>query len=284
MRFVSGFALATTLLVTSVSQAGNLQKQLDSDYVGKVLTLRHFYSGDHLKFRPDGTLIGDTAVGPWTLDGQLSVESIELHGRTLEVKGRRIYLVYDSKNRQFHDDLITLKDYAGKDRDDLEKFLRSLKVEIEIALPSEKSDDQELTAVMNQVFLAAGESMINIVPTFWRTFFEKEEKRPHVGTNPLEGVFYVKPGNGISPPKVTISPEPEYSEPARKLKWQGTNVVSFIVDATGTPKELQITYPLGLGLDEKAIDAVSNWKFEPAMKDGTPVPVGIAVEVQFHLY
>jgi TonB family protein len=284
MSSISVFALTTTLLLASLTQAGTLQHQLESDYVGKVLTLRHFYQGDHLKFRADGTLDGNTAVGPWTVDGQLSVEKIDLRSHTLYIQGRRIYLVYDSKSRQFHDDLIALKDYAGKDRGDLEKFLRNSKVEIEIALPSKKPNDKELSAAMRKVFLAPGESMIDAVPSFWRTFFEKQEKRAHEGPNPREGVFYVTPGSGVSAPKPTSTPDPDYSEPARKLKWQGTSLVSLIVDVAGAATELQITAPLGLGLDEKAVDAVSNWKFEPAMKDGKPVPVEIAVEVQFRLY
>ena len=54
--------------------------------------------------------------------------------------------------------------------------------------------------------------------------------------------------------------------------------------ADGSTTNIRVIRPLGLGLDEKAIEAVKNWKFEPAMKDGHPVRVEIAVEVDFHLY
>jgi periplasmic protein TonB len=96
------------------------------------------------------------------------------------------------------------------------------------------------------------------------------------------GVFRV--GGGVSAPKELYAPEPEYSEEARKAKYQGTCVLYVIVGADGRPRDLRVARSLGLGLDEKAIDAVKTWKFEPAMKDGKPVAVAISVEVEFRLY
>ncbi len=96
------------------------------------------------------------------------------------------------------------------------------------------------------------------------------------------GVFRV--GGGVSPPRAIYSPEPEFSEEARKAKYQGTCTLSLIVGIDGHPRNIQVTGSLGMGLDEKAIEAVKNWRFEPGMKDGHPVPTIIAVEVDFHLY
>jgi protein TonB len=96
------------------------------------------------------------------------------------------------------------------------------------------------------------------------------------------GVFRV--GGGVSAPKATFSPDPEYSEEARKAKFQGTCVLWLIVGPDGHPRDIRVSRTLGLGLDEKAIEAVKNWKFEPAMKDGKPVAVQINVEVEFRLY
>ncbi len=96
------------------------------------------------------------------------------------------------------------------------------------------------------------------------------------------GVFRV--GGGVSPPKTLYAPDPEYSEEARKAKFQGTCVLWLIVGPDGRPRDIHIARSLGLGLDEKAIEAVKQWKFEPAMKDGKPVAVQINVEVDFRLY
>jgi len=96
------------------------------------------------------------------------------------------------------------------------------------------------------------------------------------------GVFHV--GGGVSAPKAVFSPDPEYSEEARKAKYQGVCVLSLIVGPDGKPRDIKLSRSLGLGLDEKAIQAVNQWKFEPALKDGKPVAVAINVEVQFRLY
>lgn len=96
------------------------------------------------------------------------------------------------------------------------------------------------------------------------------------------GVFRV--GGGVSAPRPVYTPDPEYSEEARKAKYQGTCVLWLIVGPDGKPKDIRVARTLGLGLDEKAIEAVKNWKFEPAMKDGKPVSVQINVEVSFRLY
>src|SRR6266404_844929 len=96
------------------------------------------------------------------------------------------------------------------------------------------------------------------------------------------GVFKV--GGGVSAPKAIFAPDPEYSEEARKAKYQGTCAVSLIVGPDGKPRDIRVARSLGLGLDEKAIEAVTQWKFEPAMKDGKPVAVAISVEVDFRLY
>src|SRR4051812_12189064 len=96
------------------------------------------------------------------------------------------------------------------------------------------------------------------------------------------GVFRV--GGGVSAPKVTYQPDPEYSEEARKAKYQGVCVLSLIVGPDGKPRDVKVARSLGLGLDEKAIEAVDQWKFEPAQKDGKPVAVAINVEVTFRLY
>lgn len=96
------------------------------------------------------------------------------------------------------------------------------------------------------------------------------------------GIFHV--GGGVSPPRVIYQVDPEFSEEARKAKYQGTCTLMLVVDTAGHPSNIRVASSLGMGLDEKAIEAVKNWRFEPSMKDGHPVRVEIAVEVEFHLY
>jgi TonB family protein len=96
------------------------------------------------------------------------------------------------------------------------------------------------------------------------------------------GVYSV--GGNVSAPIPIYKPEPAYSEEARKAKYQGTVVLWIVVDAQGNVADCRVVKPLGLGLDEKAVEGVKIWKFKPAMRNGTPVPVRVMVEVSFRLF
>jgi TonB family protein len=90
-------------------------------------------------------------------------------------------------------------------------------------------------------------------------------------------------GGGVTAPTVLLQVEPEYSEEARKAKYQGTVVLSLVVDEAGKAQNIKVVRSLGLGLDQKAIEAVEKWKFKPGMKDGKAVPVIASIEVNFRL-
>jgi protein TonB len=105
---------------------------------------------------------------------------------------------------------------------------------------------------------------------------------PGTGGGTGGGAF--RPGRGVTAPRVIYQTDPEFSEEARKAKYQGTCVLGLVVDANGHPTNIRVINALGMGLDQKAIESVKNWKFEPGQKDGHAVPVEIAVEVDFHLY
>ena len=92
-----------------------------------------------------------------------------------------------------------------------------------------------------------------------------------------------KIGGGVSPPSILFKVEPEYSEEARKAKFQGTVLLFVVVDEKGNPRDIKILRPLGLGLDQKAVEAVEKWKFSPGKKDGKPVAVQAQIEVNFRL-
>jgi protein TonB len=111
-------------------------------------------------------------------------------------------------------------------------------------------------------------------------------KGPGVGPG-MSGGFGGGPfrvGTGVSAPRAIYNPDPEYSDEARKAKFQGNVVLSLVVDPTGHVRDIHVARSLGMGLDEKALAAVRRWKFEPGMKDGYPVAVQVNVEVNFRLY
>jgi TonB family protein len=90
-------------------------------------------------------------------------------------------------------------------------------------------------------------------------------------------------GNGVTSPTITFKVEPEYSEEARKAKFMGTVILSIEVNEKGNVQNPRVLRALGMGLDEKAIEAVMKWRFRPGYKDGKPVTVAAQVEVNFRL-
>ncbi|HEY4011246.1 MAG TPA: energy transducer TonB, partial [Acidobacteriaceae bacterium] len=94
---------------------------------------------------------------------------------------------------------------------------------------------------------------------------------PGSGGNMGGGVYQV--GGSVRPPIAIYTPDPEFSEEARKAKFSGNVVVSLIVGADGKPRNVHVLRGVGMGLDEKAVEAVQQYKFKPALKDGKAVAV-----------
>jgi TonB family protein len=85
------------------------------------------------------------------------------------------------------------------------------------------------------------------------------------------------------PPALLYKKEPDYSEEARKAKYQGVVTLDVEIDAAGRTSDISIIRHLGLGLDEKAVEAVKQWRYRPASKEGRPIATRIQVEVSFRL-
>jgi protein TonB len=104
----------------------------------------------------------------------------------------------------------------------------------------------------------------------------------HGGPGVGPGIFHV--GDGVSAPRPIFTPEPEFSEEARKAKYQGVVVLNIIVGTDGRVHTPRVVRSLGMGLDEKAIEGVKTWKFDPSKRNGQSVAVEMNIEVAFNLY
>lgn len=105
---------------------------------------------------------------------------------------------------------------------------------------------------------------------------------PYAGSGP-PGI-YPAGKHGVTVPEVIYNPEPSFSDEARKAKQQGVVVLLVVVGKDGRTSNIRVGQSLGMGLDEKAMEAVSRWLFRPATLNGHPVATQIAIEVDFHLY
>jgi len=101
------------------------------------------------------------------------------------------------------------------------------------------------------------------------------------GGNTGGGIMHI--GNGVQAPTVLMQSDAEFSEEARKAKFSGSVEVYLWVEADGTPSHVRVARGVGMGLDEKAVEAVRKYKFRPAMKDGKPVAVDLYIDVNFQI-
>jgi TonB family protein len=90
-------------------------------------------------------------------------------------------------------------------------------------------------------------------------------------------------GNGVAAPILLYKKEPEYSEEARVAKISGTVVLSVVIGVDGHAVSATLARSIGFGLDEQALDAVMQWRFQPGTQNGLPVPVQAMIEVNFRL-
>jgi protein TonB len=104
------------------------------------------------------------------------------------------------------------------------------------------------------------------------------------GTNGGYGGGVMSVGGGVSAPQVIHSVQPEFTPEARQANYEGTVAIQLIVDSQGIPQDVRVSRHLGMGLDQKAIDAVRQYRFRPAVYQGHPVSVQMVIEVEFHLH
>lgn len=153
---------------------------------------------------------------------------------------------------------------------------------------------------MSHIFAFTKEDFLASVPELWRNYltdnielyaddgkeitFRKASSAPDPALKEPSSAEVYRVGNGVTVPRPLYQPDPDYSEPARAAKFQGTTSLSVVIDASGRVRDIRVTDPLGLGLDDQAAAKVRSWKFEPAQRYGKPVNVQVRVEVEFHLY
>lgn len=288
-RLHSMLVWSFALVLAIPALADDVEQHLRTQYQGKTLVLRGFYMGKKLQYDFGGTPEGSPKVGEWTNDGFVRVDELRLSKRRLTIKAERMGLNPDYRQGF---DLQTSKKSS---------------VEINVSL-SDNATGEQIDAVLHRIFLTAHDDLADLVPDAWKGCVAAAELGkdrscrfasatasaiPGVarrndssagGGSPSNAVNLPHYGGEMTPPKVTVHKEPEFSDEARKSKFQGTVTLGLTVNEQGLPTNVHIIAPLGHGLDAKAVEAVRTWRFDPARKGGQPVSVAIQVQVDFHLY
>lgn len=229
---------------------------------GHPIFLRGLWTCGHLSFHPDGQIAKDCRHGELTQAGFL-VDSVKLNGEGLRLDGRRELFEFDDKGH-----------------------LRPLRAASHIRIDIEGHPGQDYAPALAAAVAVDLGDLAPSLPDYWQrwAFLSAGRPAPQYGTKPIASPRVAADPGRVSRPKLLHMAEPEYSEEARQAKISGDVQVYLVVDKEGLPQHVSIVRPFGHGLDRKAIEAVSQYRFSPAMRDGEPVAVDLYVNVNFQIF
>jgi TonB family protein len=244
-------ALAIWVQITP-ALASELENTLKDQYEKHVLGLRSPLQGTHLKFDSTGKPLEQPAPGRWNVFGGIYVQKISLLPEKLELEGP--WVGFGADKEPGKPTVIPL----GK----------QIMIEIQLDSPAKSADD--IRTLLDRVFFEDDKGHQHTQPEFRRDDF--------VATS--EPIYKF----GYAAPVPTYTPEADFSEEARRHKFQGTVVLQIVIDKAGTVSRLTILRALGEDLDLHAVEKVKTWRFHPASRNGQPVAVAMNIEVSFNLY
>jgi TonB family protein len=282
---------------TMSAQSNSYPQHLANSLEKHAVVMRHYYTDSKLQFDSTAQLISKGTEGFGPTDGRIYVTEVRLTADKLVLNGTRLINVYNAAQETW--------EAADMGR----------KVSVEVALPTGAAPEAVVPHLLNGIFLKQSEMTSLQCSAQERLDFQNDvaqrlsknirfepPKLPDAQT--LDELHpYCFPGGeraykvvrGIKAPHAKHTPDPNYSEAARKAKLHGTTVLLLVISPEGLPSAISVVRSLGVGLDTKnrplgqqlvwkAVEAVSKWKFEPARFGNVPVPVVINVEVNFRLY
>jgi TonB family protein len=274
---------ATSLLVAIVlllpsCVSAQYEAELSSSLVKHEAVLRNYYTDHRLEYDSDGKLISKGTPGFGPTDGLVYVQRVQLKPDKLILTGDHPVPVYDKTKGT-----ATLLNVGTS-------------VVVEISLPPNLPASQSVPPLLNLVFMKQSEleqmkcSSEEEQELRRKVPIDKSQLPPVATLDQLhpscfprgERAYHV--GRGIQPPKAIFTPDPSYPAAAKQAHKEGTVVLLLIVDTNGRPTTISIVRPLGSGFDQKALAAVSTWRFKPAKFGDQSVPVAINIEVNFRLY
>lgn len=237
-------------------RADSVSDGLKQAYQNRILGVRYPFHGGNQQFDSAGHPLTAGPVQAWELYGGVLIEKIHLKKDRLGIEGVRVAL-------------------TGREEKGTPVVIKMRKATFEIHLDHPLVTMDEARIVLGRVFYLDESDTEHRQPELRRT-----------GDNALKPFVFksVKDTPGFAPPKPQYTPEPEFSEQARRSHFQGAVKLSVLIDPQGTVAAVRLDQGVGEGLDENAMETVKNWRFSPATKDGAAVSVWMPVEVEFHLY
>jgi TonB family protein len=239
---------------------GSVKNALKKQYEKHLVVLRSAFQKGDQEFDANGKPLKDPQAGDFLVYGPILVQKLSVDSNSLRLEGPRVAFGYDKDKKDNNKKMVIA---LGKS------------IHVKIRLDHPLNSASEAQEMLDRIFFPDQESSGHPRP---------EYRRPGATIAPNETIYHVLKESNFRPPIPRYTPDPDYSDAARKAKYQGTVTLSVVIDKTGTVSRIIIQSALGLGLDENAVNKVRTWRFEPATRDGQPVAVETSVEVQFNLY
>ena len=265
-----GATLLSGAVITARAEVSEADQQtLRTEYVGKVLIFRKSVRmAANLEYAPDGTLKGDHEPGFWSVDGAVQAKDISFGKDQVTFKCTKLWAnVKPDGQLHYFPASVALK---GKSDDYPEA--------VNITFRTEKGavSAAEFKQLVQKVFLGPNESMLTSAPPPISAFIQKASTQMDI--DPVTGM-----GFSGTPPKPLEDPTPKPSREAQLVGQAGRESFIVYVDDQGRAAVLGFTHLLQYGLEETTIEAVKNWRFQPAMKDGKPVALRIPMSIDYKL-
>jgi TonB family protein len=242
------------MATVAAARAESLSDGLNQDYQNHILGVRYpIHDGDQ-QFDSDGHPVNAGAAREWEIYGGILIDTVSLKNDQLRVKGMRVA----PSNRVENGKPVLIP--LGK------------KLNFDIHLDHPLASMDEARKVLDSVFYLDEKDVEHRQPELRRTRDSTENQKVSHG------------GDMRGMPRPLYQPEPEFSQAARKAKFQGVVSLNVVIDTSGTISDMKIERGLGLGLDEQAFDCLKKWRFTPATHNGEPVNMRMHVEIDFHLY
>jgi len=264
------FILISALVpVLHVAQAADSGEDAAKTLKSKTVLLRQMYAGDNLSFDPQGNAIGKTTTDPFYLSA-IRIEKIHLSNSQVEFKGHRQVMFFQLKaDAQSSADIQFLRLHSTN-----------------IVIQRDKAHPEALNAALQQIFaLSIDEALADKTPDEKHSLLKTVASlQPPVSTTTSQAGIK-KVGGDVTPPKLTHFVDPEFPDKARGEKFGSMCIVDMVVNEIGQPIHLRLQQSSGMvEMDENAIKAVSQYKFEPSIYQGKSVSVEVKVEVNFRIY
>jgi len=273
------FLVLCALALPHSLSAQKSEVELSARLLGKQLYLRGRWGSDKLSFDDSGRVSGSPLVVSFTLAG-VKINKLKLQSNALVLEGQRFGVAFQKDVPMLV--ALALPDVPGSSHPE------------KLTLKIQRPGDGDFSAALDTIFTQNLAELPSQQPE-WESFagkhFPEKKASPtsaetpvSTGPTPLTADKSARTGPPVSWPKVVKSAEPEFNDQARALKYSGIVLLNLIVDAEGKPSHIHILHPIGLGLDERAVDAVSRYTFKPAMREGQPVPVELNIEVNYQIF